>query len=180
MRNGWKAFAELADTPAFQSPEVAAALVEALSEDWREEVSPEVLTGLREALADSQQTGAFGTDLASRLEELRRSATGRPLALTLIECADQIAADGISGDDALEQAARKALELRISRGIRQVEEHYHRKTDQERATNVRDRCEQAADQTPVDGIARSLTKIDPDAKPDKADKKDGLDDGVPL
>jgi len=180
MRKGWKAFAELADTPAFQTPEIAAALVDALSEDWREEVSPEVLNGLREALANSRQTGAFGTDLSSRLDELRRTATGKPLALTLIECADQIAAKGQSGDDALEHAARKALDLRISRGIRQVEEHYLRKTDEQRAASVRGRCEQAADGTSIDGIARSLTKIDPGAAPERASKKDGIDDGVPL
>src|SRR5262245_23224554 len=180
MREGWKAFAGLADTPAFQRPEVTSALVEALSEDWHEEVAPEVLSGLRDTLADCRQVGMFGRDLGSRLEELKRVATGKPLALALIECADQVSAKGESGDDALERAARMALDLRVSRGIRQVEEHYLRKTDGLHASNVRDRCEHAADGTALDGLARSLTKIDSQAAPAKAPKKDGIDDGVPL
>lgn len=180
MREGWKAFAGCADTAAFQQPDLTGALVEALSEDWREEVAPDVLSGLRSALADSQQTGMLGRDLGSRLDELKRAATGKPLALTLIECADRVASQGHSGDEALERAARKALDLRVSRGVRQVEEHYLRKTDEPRATNVRERCEQAADSQALDGLARSLTKIDPKAAPAKAPKKDGVDDGVPL
>lgn len=180
MREGWKAFAGLADTPAFQGPEVTTALIEALSEDWREEVAPEMLESLSDALAESRQTGMFGRDLGSRLDDLKRAATGKPLALALIECANQVAAQGNSGDHALEAAARKALDLRVSRGVRQVEEHYLRKTDEPRATNVRDRCEQAADSQALDGLARSLTKIDLKAAPAKAPKKDGVDDGVPL
>jgi hypothetical protein len=180
MRQGWKGFAELADTPAFQTPEVARALVDALSEDWREEVAPEVLSELRAALANSRQSAMFGGDLGSRLEDLKRAAIGKPLASTLIECAERVAAQGHWGDGALELAAQKALELRVTRGIRQVEEHYLRKTDQPRATNVRERCEQAADGTALSGLARSLTRIDPAAAPPKAAKKDGVDDGVPL
>jgi hypothetical protein len=180
MREGWKAFAQLADTPAFQASEVTSALVEALSEDWREEVAPEVLSRLRDALADSRQTGIFGRDFGSRLEDLRRHAAGKPLALTLIECADRVAAKGQSGDEALELAARKALDLRVSRGIRQVEEHYLRKVDEPRATNVRERCEQATNEAALDGLARTLTNIDPNAAPARVLKKDGVDDGVPL
>lgn len=180
MREGWKAFAGCADMPAFQQPNLTGALLDALSEDWREEVALNVLGDLRNALAESRQVGMLGRDLGSRLGDLKRLATGRPLALTLIECGDQVAAQGHSGDDALERAARRALDMRVSRGVRQVEEHYLRKTDESRATNVRDRCEQAVDSAALDGLARSLTKIDPKAVPPVAAKKDGVDDGVPL
>lgn len=58
--------------------------------------------------------------------------------------------------------------------------HYLRKADEPRATNVRQRCEGAADGAALDGLAKSFTKIDPGAAPPKAAKKDGIDDGVPL
>lgn len=180
MRPGWKAFAGVADAPAFDRPEVTTALIDALSEDWREEVVPKVLSGLRDALSESRQKGMLGRDLGTRLDELKRAAAGKPLALTLIECAGQMSTRGHSGDDALERAARKALDMRVSRGIRQVEEHYLRKTDEPRAMNVRGRCVEAADGGALDGLARSLTKIDPGAAPAKAPKRDGVDDGVSL
>lgn len=180
MRPGWKNLAELADTPAFSIPQVTQAVIGALSEDWREEVGPDVLEGLRKVLADSRQGALFANQTAADLDSLRGIAAGRPLALTLIECASQASANGLTGEAALESAASQALALGVSRGIRQVEEHYLRNSDSPRATNVRERSEEAAGNSGLDKLARYLTKIDPSAAPEKPSKRDDVDDGVPF
>lgn len=181
MRKAWKTLAQLADTPAFQLPEVTTALTTALSEDWGEEVDPALLASLRRTLAECGQASLFeGDTIRDKLQSIRREAAGRPLALTLTECAERVVTNGLVGDAALEEAARKALSLHITRGIRQVEEHYLRKVEAPRATEVRQRAEGAAQQCSLDVIARRLTNLEPGQLPHRSDKKDGVDDGVPL
>lgn len=107
-------------------------------------------------------------------------AAGRPLATTLIDCIERVIARDDAGRDALTAAARKALDMHVTRGVRQVEEHYLRKTDAGRATDVRSRSEEAAQNCPMDALAKSLVTSKPDANLKQSQKHDGLDDGVPL
>lgn len=180
MRKGWKELARMADTPAFAVDDIVPQLVAALSEDWREEVGAPLLGQLRKVLIHDDQNLLFGDQTVEDMRRLRNEAAGQPLALTLIECAERVAVQGAAGEQALEQAARKALDMRITRGLRQVEEHYLRKTDADRAGDLRGRGERAAQNCQTEALARSLvgSKSDPSLK--DPGKQDGIDDGVPL
>lgn len=180
MRKCWKELARLADTPAFTVEEITPQLVRALSEDWREEVSDSLLARLREVLGRAGQGSLFGNEFADDMRQLRRDAAGQPLALNLIECAERVALQGNAGESALEQAVRKALDMRVTRGLRQVEEHYLRETNAGRAGDVRGRGESAATHCETDALARSLLGERPDPSLKGPGKRDGLDDGVEL
>lgn len=181
MRKGWKKAAEEADKAAFTPDDIVPRIVDALSEDWREEVTTDQLRALKQYLRDSDQLPLFSEERTRLLEALRRDAAGRPLGLTLIQCVEKSAASGLSGDAAVEAAAQAALSMHVTKGIRQVEEHYLRETRREvRAQNLRQNAEAAAGQCQLDALARRLTGLASGPAPHRAEKKDGLDDGVPL
>lgn len=180
MRSRWKAFAKTADKPAFDTATVAEKALQALSQDWREEVSADVLSGVRKTLDAMGQADMFNQDKSAMFDGLRDLAAGQPLARTLIECAAKVATRGMVGDAAFEEAAMRALSMRMTRGLRQVEEHYLRKAPVPRAVNVRERGEAAARHLDVRSLARRLTKLDKGGVKPRARKLDGLDDGVSL
>ncbi len=180
MRKPWRTVAELADTPAFTVEEVVPEMLNALSNDWREEVSSEVQNELRGLLARADQFQLFPEQRREALDRLVRSAAGMPLALALVECADRAMAAGHVGDGAFADTVRSALALRVTRGTRQTEEHYLRKTEAPRANNVRARFEQAASACDFATLARRLTGAESVPTTIRPVKKDGLDDGVQL
>lgn len=180
MRSRWKAFAKTADKPAFDTATVADKAMKALTQDWREEVGADVLSGLRKVLAATDQIDMFGKDKSAQFDGLREIAAGQPLARTLIECAAKAATRGLNGDAAFEDAALRALSMRLSRGLRQTEEHYLRRSSMSRAVNMRERGEAAARHLDVRSLARRLTKLDSGGAKPRARKMDGLDDGVSL
>lgn len=180
MRKQWKKLAELADTPAYGVAEITEAVIRALASDWREEVGQDLLAKLRRSLDDKGQPSLFAQQLSSDLEVLKSSAAGRPLALTLLECARHAAAAGLIGDAALEKAANRALQMGVTRGLRQTEEHYLRKTNAPRAASVRERGEMAASNCDMSVLGRQLTGLEPVQKPGKANKRSGIHEGVPL
>lgn len=180
MRKPWKGVAEVADSDASTMPEVLPRLLNALSADWREEINAGLIANLRNIFDGADQLAMFPEQRRAQLEGLAREATGRPLAQILIECADRALAAGLYGVAALEDTAQRALELRVRRGIRQVEEHYLRKSNEPRAARVRDKLEAAAAACDLGSWGRRLTGIEHGATTVRAIKQDGLDDGAPL
>lgn len=180
MRKPWKGVAEVADSPTSSASELAPRMLNALSGDWREEVSGRLLSELRSILDGADQIAMFPEQRRAQLDRLSREANGRPLAQTLIECADRALAAGLFGPAAMDDAARRALDLRVHRGIRQVEEHYLRKSTAPRASQVRNRLEEAATACDLGSIARRLGGLEQGPTTIRHSKMDGLDDGAPL
>ena len=177
MRRGWKRVAESADNQAFGTDEIRDAILPALEEDCRGEISPEFFGSLRRVCAD-QETLLFKTDVAPSLEALRNAA-GAGLARAVLNYALQQAARGNSPEDIPESALKDALMDRAARGARQVEEHYCRESTNPRANRVRERIEQAIGSADIGGVARRI--LDPGAKSEtQAPRRQGLDDGVKL
>ena len=180
MRKAWKKVAEQADTAAFSVPDIVPKVIEALSADWREEVTPDQLRSLRGFLNEANQLALFPEQRREMLERLRHEASGRALGLTLIECVDKAAARGMSGEDALGAATQAALSMHVTRGIRSMEEHFLREATAPRAARMRQKAESAVAGCPLDALARRLTGHDSGPAPQRTEKKDGLDDRVPL
>jgi hypothetical protein len=178
MRRPWKKVAECADNAAFEVDEVRENILPALENDCRREMRPEFLEDFRRVCAD-QETSLFKTDIRPVLVGLRRTSNVGLERLAL-DHAIRAAANGTSGHGVAEKALAQALKDRGASGIKQVEEHYLRKSSANRAHNVRDRMEQAITGADLDSVARQV--LDGRKKNDgpQPPKRQGLDDGVKL
>src|ERR1700687_206779 len=175
MRKGWKRVAQSADNDAFGTDEIRDAILPALEEDCRGEISPEFFSSLRRVCAD-QEASLFKNDVAPSLEGLRNAA-GAGLARAVLHYALQHAANGNSAKDIPESSLKDALMDRAARGARQVEEHYCRESTTPRANRVRDRIALPIGTLDVHGGVRRI--LDPESKSEaQAPRRKGLDDGV--
>ena len=179
MPRGWKKLAERADNRAYAPEEVRDALPTALGQDWRAEVPDSLCRQVREILGDSQNS-LLGDDRAERLEGLRRQTAGYALGNTFLDYAVQAAERGRTGDEAMREAAGKALSDRAASGARQVEEHYCRKATQPRAAHVRRRIEAGVRECDMAGIAGDVVGTDRTGGPRRPAKRTGIDEGVRL
>lgn len=178
MRRPWKTVAECADNAAFEVEEIREFILPALENDCWREMRREFLDGLGRVCAD-QEASLFKTDMRPVLEGLRRTANVGMERLVL-DHAIHAAADGTSGRGVAEKAVGQALKDRGASGIRQVEEHYLRKSTGRRAHNVRGRMEQAISGADIDTAARRLLDGRQKNGGPKPSKRQGLDDGVKL
>jgi hypothetical protein len=173
MRPGWKRVAECGDNHAFAPEEVSNAIIPALEQDCRAEMTPEFL----DAFCDLYGS-LFKDQLGPELEALR-GAAGCGIGRIVLDHAIQMSANGETGPEAPVQALANALTDRAARGARQVEEHYCRESNEVRAQNVRARIEQGVGGADVDGLARRVLKRDSGSSAPPV-KQQGLDDGVRL
>jgi hypothetical protein len=180
MRRRWKGLAEVADSATSTLGEAVPRLLNALSGDWREEISPGLVSALRDVCDKADQISMFADRRHPELDRLAKEMSGRPLALSLIECVDRTLASGQFGPAALEDAARRTLELRIRRGFRQMEEHYLRESTQPRADRLRQQLDSTAAASDLGVWARRLTGIEKGPTTIRPPKMGGLDDGAPL
>ena len=179
MSSGWKKLAECADNKAYAPEEVRDALSKALGQDWRAEVSDGTISRIRSILGDCQDS-LFSDQQARRLEALRRKTAGHNLTSTLLDYAIQATNRGLSGTEALKEAASNTLSDRAARGVRQVEEHYCRKSTQGRSAYVRERIESGVTQSDMTSIVDRVVGTDASKGPRRPVKQIGLDDGVLL
>lgn len=180
MRPGWKKLAERTDKAAFSAEEVRGAVQAALEGDWHKEIPDSLVRKVREILSDSQ-TDFFSNQRLEKLEFLQKEAAGSPLAVLFLDYATwAIIARGLSGDEALEEAASQALADRATRGARQIEEHYYRKATQSHAADVQRRIENEIKRPDIARIARRLVGLDKSEQLQRPTKRTGLDDGVQL
>ena len=178
MRSAWKKLAERADKAAFSAEEVRDALPAALVEDWRKEIPDSIVRKVREILSNSQTD--FFCDPKTKQFALLQEAAGYPLAVLFLDYVTQAVTGGLSGDEALEEAASRAIADRAARRARQIEEHYHRKATQGHAVDVRQRIENGIRGSDMEIIACSLVGIDKGEQPQRPTKQTGLNDGVEL
>jgi hypothetical protein len=179
MRAGWKKFAKCADKAAFEPEQLADLAIPALEGDWREDVAPH-LRALCKVLGDSDQPSLFGGANTAELESLKRLSPGNSLWHAVVDCVAHAVAGGLTGQVALLDGATKALLDRGARGVRQVEEHYLRKTKESRALRVGKSMEEGVSSAPIEQMARRLLGIDRDPASARTPKLQGLDDGVML
>lgn len=178
MRRRWKRVAECAENRTFEPEEIRNAIIPALEEDCRREISPEFLSALCGVCRD--QEGSLFKDEEQRSLETLRGVAGSGIGSVVLDYAIRIVASGSTGLDILVKAVTDALRDRAARGARQVEEHYCRESTKSRAYRVRERIEQAISRVDIDGVARLVLNLDPGRFTRPPLKRQGLDDGVKL
>jgi hypothetical protein len=179
MRRGWKRLAERADKNAYALDELCEAIPRALEEDWRVEVPRSLQKQVQEILRHSQAS-LFGDNRMEKLEALKNQTAGYPFASVFLDCAIQVVAKGKAGDEALVEAASAACMDRAARCMRQVEEHYYRKSSHNRAVNVRERMKEGMSRTDFQMLSRCIISDSSTKQPKPSRKRTGLDDGVSL
>jgi hypothetical protein len=180
MRPAWKKLAERADTPAFEQEQVTQSLAPALEDDWREAQCPDLVRNVREVLGDVRQGSLFSNQKASELEAAKKQlAAGSPLRRLVVEHIIRALANGLQGEAALEAGVASALRDGAARGRYQVEEHFHRRSTEKRATKVGKRIEGAMTGCDFGALAKRFTG-NSTGGPGRPAKQQELDDGVRL
>ncbi|MBI3329870.1 MAG: hypothetical protein HYZ81_24575 [Nitrospinae bacterium] len=176
MPRGWKKVAEYAGNETFASDDVRDALVTAIEQDWRKDISPSLIGSIQDVLGGAT---LFSEDRSQVLEDLRQSVAGCTMGNVLLDHMVYTVSDGTSGDTAFQEAVTQTATDWSARCARQVEEHYLRKSSTENAAHVRSRIEEAMQKAPFTALASRL--LDTASRPaPRLVKHDGLDDGVRL
>ena len=176
MRQHWKDLAKRAATPAFNSAEVGEAIPVAL----RREFAEAPLAKVREILGGAEQSFLFREDRAEQLEAARHGCRGSVPGNTLIDCAIEAIANGLTGDAAFKVALENALDAHARAGCHQIEEHWRR--EQPRNTgNVRARLEAARSECSYRALASKLISGQTgNQRGSRLSKRTGVDEGPPL
>ncbi len=178
MPPGWKRVAERSANVAFSSDEISKALIPALEQSCRAEMTPELIDGVRVVL-EAQEASLFKDDVRPKLEALRKVA-GCGIGRTFLDNVIQLSPQGAAELNDFATAMTAALRDRAARGARQIEEHYCRKSTTPRAQNTRARIEQSIAGTPIEGLARQISKLDARDSARATLRQEGLDDGVRI
>jgi hypothetical protein len=163
MSPAWKKFAELAHKPAFERDQVAATVVPALEETWREDGCAETVRALRKILGDGVQTSMFEKQRAVDLEAAQRElSAGSLMRRLIVDHVIQALANGKYGLEAVNEGVENALRDRARRGPPQVEEHYLRKQSSETlAGRVRKRMEKPYQAPPLRRCLAAYRELNP-------------------
>ncbi len=176
MRRHWKDLAQRAATAAFTAEQVAEAFPVALKNEFSE--AP--LAEIRKILGDRVQNSLFKENRAAQLEAVRRECPGSAAGNTLIDCALEANANGLTGEAATRTALENAVDAIARAGCHQIEEHYRRKEPQSTA-NVRNRLDAARTQCARSEIASELMSDDGGgSSKGRLRKRTGIDEGPPL
>ncbi len=178
MSPKWRALAKVAGNAAHSAAEVAEAVPAALAADWREIGQP-FLRQMRAALGDDDRGILLSEVAKQEVARLRAQAT-KPMEALLADNAMDVLRDGHRGATAFEEATAATIAERANRGLRQVEEHYRRKSSQGKAADIRARLNDSVEAANLRGLASALatgiSTRDLTAPTDRS----GLDEGVSL
>lgn len=179
MSRAWKRLAEFAQNDNFEPAHIADAASNALMRDWRANVPAGLIANVREIFCGSQST-LFNEQRAEQLRAMGEQTGNRAFGRLFLDCAVLRVESGQTGEAAFVEAAKDALLARGARGVRQVEEHYFRKSSASLAKSVRGRLESGVTTADLAGCARVLLKLSPAPARPPSLRHQGIDEGVPL
>jgi hypothetical protein len=174
MRPWWKQAALRADKSAFDIAECREAMEVALEGEFREELRPSFVKGLKNAY---EEPGLFSPAESSHLRTL---APTTPLERRVLDNIAVLSREDAVEMNALVSAIAGAIRNEAPRFNRQIEEHYRRKSGPGHARRERERLDEATARADVEGLARRLLRPDRPRTAPAVNKKTGLDDGVGL
>lgn len=173
MTRKWKKVAELADNSAFDIKDVAIATDCAIENDWKHEGCAGLIEKMK-VLMDTPTLFPNG-----QFESLRNMVVGKPLGGFILDSLSFAIDSGLSGLEALSKAVSMAVVDRSERAIRQVQEHYIRKSNFHRSYKVTSRISNGIRELGLEKLASRL--LNPSSsRPQPRMKRTGLDEGIRL
>jgi len=176
-RKGWKEASRRADTAAFAPNEIALAIEPAIATDWLKDISSDLIPALDRCFGRGDQMSLLAAS-PEAIAALCPMVVGSPLGSLILDCAGQVAAEGLNGTHAMERVVADALSEWACRGVRQIEEHYRRESNPRRAFDVRTRLETGISQISFTETARQILGTGRPPIERRPAKATGLDDGV--
>jgi hypothetical protein len=178
MKPRWKQVALRAYGAAFSVEQVSESYVPAVMGDWTAEVRDSLLKAVEAAVVHGDQAELFSNQALEDLQVLRAHCRS-PMEAAFVDETGEALVSGFRGHAAVEHGVEGALNDRVLRTIRQVEEHIVRRVPAGRATGLRQRLENAL---PGAGLNRLAKQIIDGSAPRRArpSKHDGIDEGVVL
>ena len=173
MRQAWKQLAEAADNPATSTEERIQLLRCALEADLREEIPNQLLRQVRTLVGD-QQSDLWDIDLFENLRS--EEAAGFPLSMVFIDSIIRISTDEFDGETVLKKAICAALSDRFVCCVRQIEEHYLRKSYP--AKYIINRIKDAHGKSLEMEIAS--TRLSGMKRSQSSTKRTGIDEGIRI
>lgn len=175
MSKVWKRLAEICEQAATPPQEVAEQLKLALAENWK--TVPQAAIDEIERILNSPQPSLFGITPDS-FDAVLPLLDGSPVGIRLVENAQEVASEGMSGEAAFREAIHRAVEEDLARHSRQVTEHYIRKGPKALADSVTARIGAAG--AVIEALSSEISQNGRPARIIKPSKRRELDDGVPL
>lgn len=181
MTKKWRDAAKRADGAAFSPEDIADAFKSALVEECNAEIPVEVIPAIQNIFGDDRNLALFPENKGDQFDAVAaRDAAGYPLAMALIDCAKDVAAEGIQGPAAMREAVARLLHERALRAERQIVEHYHRESTMQRTINIRHRIDSAIRLLKPLDMAAQLLGRKSTRFTHVTQKQNNLDDGPPL
>jgi hypothetical protein len=179
MRRAWKELAKRADKRTYDATEVQEALRHALASDWKNEVSPALISALKDVFSGRDNSLGFRKIALDQLEAAKPLAASSVFGTNAVSWCIQLVKEGRLDNAALYEAVGLAIRERGFAASRQVEEHYLRESSHKRADHVGVRLEGAL--AAFSDVALATTVFEPQPSPRSGlKKKTDLNDGVAL
>lgn len=178
MRKAWKELAKRADQKAYDLAQVSEAVPYALASDWRNEVSPALITAIKNVFAGKDNSLRLHKVSLDQLEAAKPLAAGSVFGASAISWAVQLIHEGRTDANALYDVVGLAAKERAYAGFRSVEEHYLRESNERRADGVRSRLEGSISGMSVTQLGAML--IEPPSGGGAPKKMTEIDEGVPF
>jgi hypothetical protein len=178
MKPRWKQVAQRAFGGTYSLEQVSESYGPALLGDWISEVRDPFVRAIQAAVIEGDQGQLFSNQALEDVQALRSDCRS-PLEASLVDEAYEALAEGFRGQAAFDQAVENALNERLLRNIRQVEEHIHRERSAGRARSTRQRLEQAIPGSNLKRLAKDVTSGTPPRRR-RAPKQDGIEHGPSI
>ncbi|MDE0333059.1 MAG: hypothetical protein OXL41_14460 [Nitrospinae bacterium] len=166
---------ERASNLAYSIDQVSEAHVCAVKKDFKNAPLSEV----RSILGGGEQRSLSLEDRTKLFDALSQSHRGSVVAVTLIDCAKEVLANGMQGDSACEEALQNALRAHSQNRFHQIEEHHYREGSSSEL-NIRERLTDAEEGCSYDKLASQLMTDIPSQRDLRLPKRTGIDEGPLL
>jgi hypothetical protein len=179
MRRAWKELAKRGDQRTYDSQQVTEAAAHALASDFKNEVSGALISALKNVFNGRDNSLRLPEIALDQIETAKPLAAGSVFGTNAVSWCVQLVHEGRMDTDALYEAVGLAAKERGFAVTRQVEEHFLRKSSQQRADGVTARLAGAISGMSEGRLGTML--IDPQPASRRAPRKrTDINDGVPL
>jgi hypothetical protein len=177
MRPAWRGLARRADNASYEAVDVGEALCRAARSDFRNEVSPALVTALVKIFSGESNSLGLREIAADQLRAIEHLAAGSVFGTRLHGWAMLAANEGRITREALDSAVGNAAKESTFNGIRQVTEHYLRESSAHRADKVNARLRDSAANLDACGLGARLLAP---SQQRRSIRHTGVDEGVAL
>jgi hypothetical protein len=179
MRRAWKEVAKRADKRTYDATQVQEAVLSALAKDWKNEVSPALISALKHVFSGRDNSLGLPEIALDQLEAAKPLAAGSVFGANAVSWCILAAKEGRLDMASFHEAIGSAIRERGLATSRQVEEHYLRESNHRRADHVGARLESALAACSNAALATTVIDPQPSSRPGLR-RQSGLDDGVAL